>query len=216
MTSSIYASLQDDGREFRLLILEPSTDRLTPVRCKLARTSCDDDDVKYAALSYTWGDRVSKTPILVNEVATQVTIDLEAALRHIRKPSSAMVLWVDAICINQEDLAEKSHQVEMMREIYSGAELVIAWLGSASDDSDLAMNVLGKGFEGWKSNEGNQYESTGEQWLDHAGSSTTTRDREIIHQIGLMKETSTILQLKVLPRGFLERRLVSSFPVPHH
>lgn len=171
MTSSIYASLQDDGREFRLLILEPSTDRLTPVRCKLARTSCDDYDVKYTALSYTWGDRVSKTPILVNDVATQVTIDLEAALRHIRKPSSAMVLWVDAICINQEDLAEKSHQVEMMREIYSGAELVIAWLGSASDDSDLAMNVLGKGFEGWKADEGNQYKSTGEQWLDHTGSS---------------------------------------------
>lgn len=173
MASSIYASLQDDGHEFRLLILEPSTDRLTPVQCKLIRTSCDDYDVRYKALSYTWGDRLSKTPILVNGVATQVTIDLEAALRHIRQPSCAMVLWVDAICINQEDLAEKSHQVEMMREIYSGAELVIAWLGSASDDSDLAMNVLGKGFEGWKANE--KPESVGEQWLDYAGSSTINK-----------------------------------------
>lgn len=172
MESSVYASLQGDIREFRLLTLEPSTDRHAPVRCKLHRASFDDNDVKYTALSYTWGDPLSTTTILVNGATKQVTIDLEAALRHIRQSSCVMVLWIDAICINQEDLAEKNHQVEMMKEIYTGAELVIAWLGSAGDDSDLAMKVLGKGFEEWKADEEIQYDSIGEQRLDHAGSST--------------------------------------------
>lgn len=154
MESSVYASLQGDSREFRLLILEPSTNRHAPVRCNLNLASFDDNNVKYTALSYTWGDPLSTKTILVNGATKQVTIDLEAALRHIRQPSCAMVLWIDAICINQEDLAEKNHQVEMMKEIYTGAELVIAWLGNASNDSDLAMEVLGKGFEAWKGKAG--------------------------------------------------------------
>lgn len=154
MESFVYASLQADIREFRLLTLQPSTDRHAPVRCKLNRASFDNNDVKYTALSYTWGDPLSTTMILVNGATKQVTIDLEAALRHIRQSSCAMVLWIDAICINQEDLAEKNHQVEMMKEIYTGAELVIAWLGTTSDDSDIAMEVLGKGYEGWKAKEG--------------------------------------------------------------
>lgn len=85
----------------------------------------------------------------MNEETTQVTLNLEAALRHIRKSSHAITLWVDAICINQNDVAEKNHQVEMMREIFSGAELVIAWLGSASEDSDLALEMLATGLDPW-------------------------------------------------------------------
>lgn len=153
MTSSMYASLQGDGRAFRLLILEPSTDRLAPVRCKLTRGFFDNCCLKYTALSYVWGDQQETTPIHVNGVETQITLNLEAALRHIRQPSCPAVLWVDALCINQEDQAEKNHQVEMMREIYSGAELVIAWLGVAGEDSDLAMELLGKKLEEWRPSE---------------------------------------------------------------
>lgn len=147
MASFIHTSLQGDDRGFRLLVLEPSTDRLAPLRCELNRASFDNKDLKYTALSYTWGDPLATTPILVNGVETQITLNLEAALRHIRQLSDVITLWVDALCINQEDLAEKNHQVEMMREIFSGAELVIAWLGSAGEDSDLAMGMFGKGLK---------------------------------------------------------------------
>lgn len=51
-------------------------------------------------------------------------------------------LWVDAPCINQNDDAEKSRQVQMMGQIYSGPDLVICWLGLASSDSDLAIEKL--------------------------------------------------------------------------
>lgn len=159
MASSTYVSLQGESRKFRLLILEPSTDRLAPVRCTLNQASFDDDDLKYTALSYVWGDPLDTTPVLVNGIERQITLNLESALRHIRKASCAVVLWVDALCINQEDEAEKNHQVEMMREIFSGAELVIAWLGSAGEDSDIAMEILGKGLKGWTECPVTQYES---------------------------------------------------------
>lgn len=119
-------------------------------------------DFKYTALSYTWGDSLSTTPILMNSVETQVTINLETALRHIRQPTGIIILWIDAICINQEDLAKKNHQVEMMKEIFSGAELVIAWLGSAGEDSELAMGVFGRGLKALVNFQGPRYESTKE------------------------------------------------------
>lgn len=179
MASSIYVSLQGDGRAFRLLILEPSTDRLAPVLCKLNRASFDNDDLKYTALSYVWGDPLETTPILVNGVKTNITLNLEAALRHVRQPSCAATLWVDALCINQEDVAEKNHQVEIMREIYSGAELVIAWLGSAGEDSELAMELLGKGLTGWITNkETLDCESVEEKGPSYPDSSTNNGEQE--------------------------------------
>jgi hypothetical protein len=50
--------------------------------------------------------------------------------------------WYDALCINQEDIAERNHQVQLMRDIYRSAELVVAWLGEEKDESDLAMDSI--------------------------------------------------------------------------
>lgn len=154
MASSMYAPLQRDSREFRLLVLRPSADRLAPIRCLLNRASFDKGKRIYTALSYVWGNPLETKPIFVNGVETQVTTNLEAALRHIREEICVKVLWVDALCINQKDEAEKNQQVGMMGEIYSGAKLVIAWLGSAGEDSDLAMEVLGRGWDDWVAADG--------------------------------------------------------------
>jgi len=53
-------------------------------------------------------------------------------------------MWVDAICINQVDGSEKSRQVQQMGRIFSGAAMVLAWLGTAADDSDLVLQHLSK------------------------------------------------------------------------
>lgn len=50
------------------------------------------------------------------------------------------LLWVDTLCINQTDLQERSHQVNMMGKIYSKADRVLIWLGEESQDSYLAMD----------------------------------------------------------------------------
>lgn len=53
--------------------------------------------------------------------------------------STPLLLWIDALCINQDDLQERSHQVQMMKQIYSRASSVLVWLGLHRDDSILVL-----------------------------------------------------------------------------
>ncbi|OAL43523.1 hypothetical protein IQ07DRAFT_580167 [Pyrenochaeta sp. DS3sAY3a] len=64
------------------------------------------------------------------------------ALRHLRYPDKPRTLWVDAISINQDDLLERSQQVNRMGSIYTYAQRVVVWLGSSSHDSTLAIRTL--------------------------------------------------------------------------
>jgi len=98
----------------------------------------------YAALSYCWGDPNVTEPITFNGVADfPVTANLASALRHYRKTDGLLFLWVDAVCINQQDSAEKNVQVKLMGEIYKNASHTFIWLGSAADNSDRAMGCIG-------------------------------------------------------------------------
>ncbi len=84
---------------------------------------------RYTALSYCWGDATSLSPIYVNNKVLGITGNLHAALYYMRSPSQLRTFWVDSICINQSDKSEKSRQVAIMKEIFEGAEKVMAWLG---------------------------------------------------------------------------------------
>ncbi|MCJ1368622.1 hypothetical protein MMC16_007766 [Acarospora aff. strigata] len=99
----------------------------------------------FVALSYTWGDRVASRPVIVNGVVVEVTENLEAALRRLSTMSDyveGLKLWVDALCINQNDLAERNLQVTRMRDLYEQAMAVITWLGPEADESNKAMDLL--------------------------------------------------------------------------
>jgi len=49
------------------------------------------------------------------------------------------MLWVDAVCIDQSDVEEKSHQVALMPEIYFTATKVLCWLGTSTPETTLAI-----------------------------------------------------------------------------
>jgi hypothetical protein len=83
----------------------------------------------FKAMSYVWGDPKVLTPITVNGTMVCITVNLSAALRRLRLPTKMRRLWADALCINQEDLSEKQHQVGLMRDIYASAKGVAIWLG---------------------------------------------------------------------------------------
>jgi Heterokaryon incompatibility protein (HET) len=70
-----------------------------------------------------------------------VTQNLKDALRNIRKPKDLVILWADAICINQQDEKEKEVQVQMMRDIYGTARLVTAFLGRGTDEG---LSLIGE------------------------------------------------------------------------
>ena len=117
-SNSTYSALNQSKREIRLLTLLCSDGFEDEIRCKLDVVSLD-ETLTYTALSYCWGNQSEQREILVNEKRVSVTKSLEIALRYARKDLQDMVLWVDAICINQEDLKEKSYQVGMMGSIYA-------------------------------------------------------------------------------------------------
>jgi len=96
----------------------------------------------------THGETHSKrSKILINGHPFEATENLVAALHHLRahdhpKYRRNELIWIDAICINQKDNEEKSHQVQMMRNIYSNAVQVIVWLGMATPESIMALQTL--------------------------------------------------------------------------
>jgi hypothetical protein len=55
----------------------------------------------------------------IKDQSVPVTKNLYSALRHLRLHDKVRVLWIDALCINQSDLAERSHQIPYMGSIFS-------------------------------------------------------------------------------------------------
>ncbi|KAJ3483878.1 hypothetical protein NLG97_g7203 [Lecanicillium saksenae] len=155
-----YHPLEESRDEIRLLAVYSSDDENEPVNCRLINTSIPGNTAgaiykgevtEFKTLSYTWGDPTSTTTAFVDGHEFPVTQNLDAALRNIRKQnpppddgeeSRPTFWWIDAICINQNDISERSQQVNLMTKIYRKAAGVHIWLGEESDDSDLAMGLV--------------------------------------------------------------------------
>lgn len=112
-----------------------------------------EDPSDYTALSYTWlltgneADEPPKQSITISAANAKAEIEvnhnLYAFLTTVRHRTKAITLWIDALCINQDDSSiEKAVFVPMMDSIYRSAKRTIVWLGPASKDSALAMHTV--------------------------------------------------------------------------
>ncbi|KAI8192982.1 Heterokaryon incompatibility protein 6, OR allele [Colletotrichum sp. SAR 10_65] len=119
------------GQQIRLLRLLPG-EWLEDLAAELYVA---DRDQKYVALSYAWGSSRRSNKIIVNRHVHLITFNLDRALRAIRPTTESIVIWVDSVCINQEDAVEKSHQVGLMHDIFGSATEVIAYVGDGLDRS---------------------------------------------------------------------------------
>ena len=97
---------------------------------------------KYTALPYVLGKPGAVGPVTLNGRRFYITKNLAIALRNLQHENEGLVLWIDSIYINQQDNIEKAYQVQQIAKIYSGAAIVLVWLGCASNDSDVAMSKL--------------------------------------------------------------------------
>jgi Heterokaryon incompatibility protein (HET) len=150
----LYASLplSSDSRSIRLLDLDapPRTanntaDTLYSQLSGHLRVVRLEDSPSFVSLSYVWGEKASPSHTLrcwAYGSDIEITANCHDALRHIRNRFGAVTIWVDSICINQDDKDEKSSQIPLMEEIYSSAESVFIWLGSGNQRSDRAMQSL--------------------------------------------------------------------------
>lgn len=147
-SGAIYAPLDKDVRQIRLLWFRP-TDKNGVIHVGLQPVELDLKP-SYEALSYVWGDGSVTEQISVNGQLLPVPINLAAALRQFSNEdrmlrehfTSANCLWVDAICINQNDIAEKGQQIAIMGDIYRNAKRVRVWLGHMPDGVADAMRKL--------------------------------------------------------------------------
>ena len=96
---------------------------------------------QYTAWSYQWGNESDSHPISLNSYTLQATVNLYHALLHLRS-NGVLHLWVDAVCINKEDLSEKNQQIPLMGSIYKRAREVIALVGLEEDDSAGAFELI--------------------------------------------------------------------------
>ena len=97
------------------------------------------NEVKYEALSYTWGAVTAQRIVLIEGQRLPVTDNLYAALNRLRGHGLLGPLWIDAISINQSDANERGHQVSRMSSIFETATGVSIWLGEADG---VTMEVL--------------------------------------------------------------------------
>ncbi|KAE9379457.1 HET-domain-containing protein [Stipitochalara longipes BDJ] len=115
---------------------------------KLSEKFPDDAELnertRYEALSYEWGSEENPQDIWIRGHPAPILIreNLYIALVALLLPDSWRPLWVDAICINQDDVEERNSQVTQMATIYSSADLVVVWLGKEAFDSSRAMKLL--------------------------------------------------------------------------
>ncbi|KAI1374161.1 HET-domain-containing protein [Hypoxylon crocopeplum] len=135
-----------DNQSIRLFLLEPGkVDE--PVRGRLEFVNIDDAGF-YEALSYVWGEPgpsgIAEYTVLLregdSESSLELTRNLHGALKQLRLPDRARRVWVDQICINQEDQVERSKQVVFMGIIFKNASHVLVWLGL--DEEKLAKSAF--------------------------------------------------------------------------
>jgi hypothetical protein len=112
----------------RLIRLHAASDSNEIIECDMIVTTPDD---QYTCLSYVWGDDTSGQWILVNGQKFWVRQNLWNFLNQARQHDwlSLRQFWVDALCIDQENVAERQHQVQQMGTIYGKAVQVVSWLG---------------------------------------------------------------------------------------
>lgn len=129
----MYKPLVQNRRTIRLLTLLPGSGEIS---CRLAECPLEDAKGRYKAVSYTWkgGTAMVQKCIYCEDFGkVEVTPNLYAVLCRLRHATDTVVVWVDRICIDQNNTEERTHQVGMMRDIYANSSGVIIWLGAGGD-----------------------------------------------------------------------------------
>jgi hypothetical protein len=134
--------------EFRCLILKSGAAD-SDLSCEVITVTLSSAP-SFEAISYAWGNGQPDQPLLCNGQALLITPRLIQELRHLRRDDRQRRLWIDQICINQQDDREKGHQVQLMADIYKQADRVIACLGDTSETGRHIESLLAEVITGFE------------------------------------------------------------------
>jgi Heterokaryon incompatibility protein (HET) len=156
----LYSALPLKDSQIRVLHVEGRSDQSKSdqsLTCQLQVVNLSDNP-KFLALSYCWGqtkksDYTHEIKLKLDNTQHLVTIKISKAaydaLTDIREHLGSMTIWIDAICINQENITEKEMQIPLMTEIYTRAMKVCIYLGPGTKESDTAMEWMTKASGYW-------------------------------------------------------------------
>jgi hypothetical protein len=134
----------------RLVELSPALPNDPRLHCNLKHTNLEASKGKFEALSYTWGSLDERETIFCGngDAELEVTLNCVIALRHLRHTQQTRTVWVDAICIDQDNIAERNTQVRIMGKIFAAAWRVV-FLGESTLGSHLLFQELAKADNGF-------------------------------------------------------------------
>lgn len=153
-----YNRLHSMRRRIRLLRLHGGGLSNPEITCELFEVEYDKEQqnvvkrvdnnltIEYEALSWCWGKEEKNRAIRIQKngryYRMAVSKELSLALKYLRHRHENRILWIDALCIDQQNHEERNHQVQMMARIYNGATQACIWLGEDNDDSTKAIDFI--------------------------------------------------------------------------
>jgi hypothetical protein len=140
-----YQPIDQQSTSLRLIRLQKEKSPDGYVRCNIRHASTE---ASYVCLSYVWGDDDECYTILINGKSFEVRHNLHRFLIQARRSTylSRMWIWIDALCINQNDSSERNHQVQQMGLIFSRARNVMSWLGDERHIARFLLHVRRRAF----------------------------------------------------------------------
>jgi hypothetical protein len=146
-----YIPLGRSTRSIRTIRILPGDD--LPISCSLHTLALGEiRSLPFTAMSYAWGPRSPTSEILLDGHPLLIRQNLWSALMSIRErinngtweDCGTQDLWIDAICIDQKNVAERNQQVNLMHSIYAQAAVVLVWLGEADHEekSHVAIEFI--------------------------------------------------------------------------
>lgn len=141
-----YLPLENAWKTIRIVVLEVGTEK-QKISCRMACVPLF-GRLDYEAPSYTRRSPTSSYTIYMDHGGIFIWENLFKAIQALRFTGMPRYLWIDALCINQEDNQEKSLQLQRMRLVYQRASNVVIWLGEHKDDSKLGMKLLSDTLDG--------------------------------------------------------------------
>ena len=214
-------TLPDCRTHIRLLKINEDSSDDSSISCELSTWPLDVAPA-YDAISYTWGNPDDTTSIFLNSLTFSVRRNCWTVLQQIRALCKNEYIWIDAICISQDDTAEKSAQVSIFDQIYRKAETVYACVGSHEKDSTFLCEymrdrrrLLTKIFKGLY-----QSDSSGGDWTTQTPTVVGTRNilrcflstdfktrRRLIHTFVAFLQRPYFSRVWVLQELFLGRSI---------
>ena len=139
-----YLPLEQQPNRIRILLLHPGQEH-KPLSGSLRSISLHSSPIaEYETISYCWGVSTERSTMRLDGKSLAIPISSHQVLARFRHAVAQRVLWIDAVCINQADPNERSHQVALMSEVYSKGVGNLVWLGESDETVPVALGAIGE------------------------------------------------------------------------